>query len=374
MVWPTITYIIPIIVQHTPEDYYLGYPIALIFHGVMIQITLPFRLYPKLIIIFMTINTLLILTFPEFLMTFDDRPDLMSPLTATKFYFLNGITFWFAINLILGFLLRSLNNRIEQIDLQKNLLAIQKEELEEAMHTLHKRQEQLIHSEKMASLVRLSSGLAHEINNPLNYIIGSRDLLNRYLVQAQLESKDEINDITDMLTMGVDRIHAVVHNLGLLMTNGEYSESFHLHEIVDSHVSGILNEIPESLKIINSVDEKLILNGNPVLISQVFVQVLSNAVDASFNRGNILIETIFGAHHLQIQITDQGMGIKTEDLPFITDPFFTTKEPGKGTGLGLFIASSIIKELNGELKVESQMGIGTKVLISLPLSMVTEKP
>ena len=365
--WPLVSYLIPIIIQQTPTDYYVGYPIALIFHGFLIQITLPYKHHQKTTALFLLINFGLILTFPEFLIFFDDDQTALDAMTGNKFYFLNGFTFWLALNLILGYLLRSLNNRIEEIDRQKNFIAIKIEELESTMVILNERQKQLVHSEKMASLVKLSAGLAHQVNNPLNYIMGAKDLIKKQL--SQRESAQELEEYFDMMNAGINRIQSIVKNLGLLTNKHEdYKEAFNVYELVQDTILGVRSNQAEHVIIRNNIDPKQTINQNPVLITQILYQLLKNSLDAiEPPSGEINISFEVNKTSGKFLIEDTGRGIQEQNLSKIYDPFYTTKEAGNGTGLGLFIAVSMVNELNGQIQIDSQPSIGTNVTLQFPL-------
>jgi signal transduction histidine kinase len=113
--------------------------------------------------------------------------------------------------------------------------------------------------------------------------------------------------------------------------------------------------------------QKITLKGNVGKLHQVFINILNNSIQAIPEKGTINISTKKVRQNLVVEIADTGTGIDEKDLKRITDPFFTTKDPGDGTGLGLFITYSIIKEHNGTLDFESQRGKGTKTIISFPV-------
>ncbi len=367
ILWPSVSYIIPIIIQHTPSDYYLGYPIALIFHGFLVQVTIPRKVYSALFWILISLNFVLVITFPDFLLFFDDEAGQLSSMTDNRYYFINGLLFWISMNLILAYLLNSLNGRIDEVELQKSMLEKQKDQLEKTVEKLNKRQEQLIHSEKMASLVTLSSGLAHEINNPLNFVKGAYDLLEKQKDDNGSIDAEAWDTSVSLLSQGIDRIGSIVRNLGVFsFVEGGVSEPCKIYEIVETCKIALKSKLGNK-SIINNTEKSLVINGNPFILYQIVFQTLDNAVDAVGDEGEISIDFTTQDDKVEYIIQDNGPGINHDDLKRITDPFYTTKEPGKGTGLGLFITESIVNDMNGKIDVNSEKGVGTSIKITFPV-------
>ncbi|WP_163324930.1 sensor histidine kinase [Draconibacterium mangrovi] len=230
---------------------------------------------------------------------------------------------------------------------------------------LKETQAQLFHSEKMASLGVLTAGVAHEINNPLNYIIGAYEALK----QKEIHLGDEEAEIIfNAIKTGVDRVAGIVKSLNQFSRNTPSdNEECKIHEILDDSLVMLQSQLNNRIEIHkNYSDETFVTFGNVGNIHQVFLNILSNAEQAINEKGQIWIKTTKNDNHLIITITDSGKGIEKDAINKITDPFYTTKDPGKGTGLGLSIVFGIIKEHGGSLEFESEVNKGTTVTVMLP--------
>lgn len=268
---------------------------------------------------------------------------------------------------------------LKLFDSNRKLLS-NKNELEETIKKLNETQDQLIQSEKLASLGMLTAGIAHEINNPVNFINSGNDLLPEITsdLVTILDRKDPKSEeilknldlVYSSIHTGVERTTEIISSLRNYIRFDE--DVFLYHNIVDSLHDAILilrNKHKDRIQIHETIEEIPLIECIPGKIYQVFVNLLSNAMDAIKNQGDIFIDIkkedrISG---ILIIITDTGNGIKKEYISNIFDPFFTTKEVGKGTGLGLYIVYGIIKQHNGSIKAESEDGTGATFLIRLPV-------
>jgi PAS domain S-box-containing protein len=251
-------------------------------------------------------------------------------------------------------------------------LTSQREDLEAAIDNLHKAQEQLIQAEKMASLGILAAGVAHEINNPLNFIAGGIQGLEIYLDENLKEHLEEVGPLMTSMNEGVKRAAKIVTSLN------HYSRKDRLPD-QDCEINGIIDHCLVILESIskdkveitrNYTRETYNLQGNSGKLHQAFLNVLTNAIQSISEMGSIIITTQLQKKRFVVTIQDNGCGISEDELPKIMDPFFTTKPPGQGTGLGLSITQTIIREHNGCIGFDSQVGRGTKVVISLPVLSV----
>jgi C4-dicarboxylate-specific signal transduction histidine kinase len=263
----------------------------------------------------------------------------------------------------------------EQRTLNEELTALneelynQREELEITLETLKKAQDQLIQSEKMASLGILAAGITHEINNPLNFIACGTFIIEQFFEDNYPNRMDELRPMLESIKLGIKRSTDIVTSLNQFSRQGgSNNEICNLHTIIENCLTILQNELKMRVEVIKHFSsEPMGLVGNEGKLHQVFINILSNASQAIEGKGTIEITTENEEEYLKITITDTGHGISKENLSKINDPFFTTKEAGKGVGLGLSIVYSIIAEHKGSIEYESEVGLGTKVIIRLPV-------
>ena len=232
---------------------------------------------------------------------------------------------------------------------------------------LESRQEQLVQSRKLASIGTFTSGIAHELNNPLNNIsITAEDLLANYRDMPEQEMDELIGDIMAQ----AERASLVVKNL--LEFSRTEQPSFRildLSEVIERTVRFIKNQLVVShIRMEKEIADDLPpVRGKRQDLQQAFVNILSNAFHAMQGGGSIRIRADRGPDgYTRIDFSDTGTGIKPEDLEHIFDPFYTTKEPGEGTGLGLSLVYSIIRTHGGYIEVKSESGKGTTFSVYLP--------
>ena len=222
----------------------------------------------------------------------------------------------------------------------------------------------------MASLGTLVAGVAHEINNPLNFIMGAFTGLTEYFKEFGSENPKRTDLFLKSIHTGLERVTAIVKGLNLFSRNNEsMAETCDLHSILDNSFLLLHSKVEDRIKLEkNYHDEQLLIIGNVGMLHQVFTNLLSNSIYAiGGSKGSISIVTTLNQDQVEITIQDTGSGMSKEVLKKITDPFFTTKPPGEGTGLGLSISYSIIQKHQGTISFESEIGRGTKVSILLPL-------
>ncbi len=222
---------------------------------------------------------------------------------------------------------------------------------------------QMLQAAKLASLGELVGGIAHEINNPLQILLGHLALLR--------QGKDTEHRIEVVRTQ-VQRIAHITRQLASFSSN--------VLEVVENepmNVNWALNEVIElveyqfksrGIEVEMRMSEELPpLDSNKNYLQQAFLNLLINAKEAMPKGGKLVVSTEYIDGKIYIRFTDSGAGIKKENLTKIFDPFFTTKEAGKGTGLGLPVARGIVAKFGGELKVESVEGHGTTLTLVLPV-------
>jgi two-component system, NtrC family, sensor kinase len=286
----------------------------------------------------------------------------------------------------------------------------QKKLLETALKELQKTQTQLIQTEKMSSLGQLVAGVAHEINNPVNFIYGNlihvhenvetlRNLLNLYQevyphppqkIQDAIEDSDleflmeDLPKMLESMKIGANRIRDIVLSLRNFSRLDEAEmKPVDIHDGIDS----TLFILQHRLKAQGDRAEIVVMKEYAKLpkvecyasqLNQVFMNIFSNAIDALNARKNIfpkapskliinIKSNLISAHQVLISITDNGIGMKTEVNQHIFEPFYTTKETGKGTGLGLSISYQIIEKHQGTIECFSRWGEGTTFVITIPI-------
>lgn len=244
------------------------------------------------------------------------------------------------------------------------------QELQLAYDSLKTTQKQLIQSDKMASLGLFASGVAHEINNPLNFIRSGIQITEELLGKVKLEPHTKkIEAVMESMNSGVKRAAEIVTSLNMYSrTNEQLDEDCRINEIIDHSLTILNNQIGK--EIVVDFDREIdvpTIKGNMGKLHQVFLNITHNAIHAMPNGGKLSVDISVLESDLVVHIKDTGEGIDDEHLDKIIDPFFTTKEVGTGTGLGLFISHSIIEEHKGTLHFDSKRGQGTKVTVTLPV-------
>ena len=236
------------------------------------------------------------------------------------------------------------------------------------LHELKLRQEQLLQAGKMAAVGTLTSGIAHELNNPLNNIaLTTETLIDEF---KEYPDEEKVRMLRQLYTQ-VERASSTVRNL-LDFTRKETPAftSVSIGDVLGSTLKLVSNELNLS-QVEPCVDVPPGLpkvTGNPRNLQQVFLNLFLNSIQAMPEGGKLTVRaTIPEKEILRIDVTDTGVGIPPENLGKVFDPFFTTKEPGQGTGLGLSVSYGIIEKHRGRLTVASKVGEGTTFSIFLPL-------
>ena len=280
----------------------------------------------------------------------------------------------------LSSLSKALNGMLKRISADKEKLRSTVLSLERTNLELKQAQRDIIRAEKLASVGRLSAGIAHEIGNPIGIVMGYLELLRQTDI-----TEDERDEYIQRTEDEIERINNIIRQL-LEISRPSNSDrtAVSVHNIVQDtadvlHVQPLMSNIVLALDMAACKDTVL---ADPNQLRQVFLNLIINAADAisgdgNINDGKLIISTTLGPNgdradettsdHLNILFSDNGPGIAEENLTNIFDPFFTTKDPGRGTGLGLSVSFMIVESLGGSMTGASEIGKGTTIRISLPL-------
>jgi two-component system NtrC family sensor kinase len=244
------------------------------------------------------------------------------------------------------------------------------------MREVERRQEVLVKSHKLSAIGRLTAGVAHELNNPVNNITLTAEMLKEdYPTLSDAERLDMVNDLVEQAA----RAQRIVRNLLDFARESEITtERLDVAEVLRDTTRLAANPIRlAGAKITLDLAENLPpVHGDKQSLSQVFVNLLLNALDSVKKGGRVRIAAA-GEHDrgwIVVTVTDDGCGIPAHVLPHVFDPFFTTKPRGKGTGLGLSVSLGIVRQHGGDIRVDSTPGKGTTVTVLLPAALVPGLP
>jgi two-component system NtrC family sensor kinase len=255
---------------------------------------------------------------------------------------------------------------------------VERAALEDAIQELRATQDKLVQSEKLAALGRLTAGVAHELNNPL-FVIGTNISVIEDVVEA-LGGIEAPKSIRQKLADGVQRLRSA---LGRASAVTELLRQFAApprRRDIPTDVNAVV-EMSVSLVAMTAKRKEIAIhrecgvlppfNCDSQSLSQVFINLIENACDAVDEHGNVWVSTTTKADgSIVVSVRDDGTGIPNDNLDKVTEPFFTTKEPGKGMGLGLAVASSVVEKYGGVLAF-SNANPGTVAVVTLPLKSQT---
>jgi len=241
-------------------------------------------------------------------------------------------------------------------------LRSQAQKIREALEQLKKAETSLVQNEKMVALGRMVAGVAHEMNNPIHFLRGNIALLRRHMTGVPA-AEPMLVDIDE----SVDRITAVTRQLLLFgrKQSGDASAEVKLEDVVPLAVKMVAPQTPKGVRIVQEINGEVV-RANPQDLFQVILNIVHNALQAvDPHRGEVRIAACRNGDRVELSVIDNGCGISKENLSRIFDPFFTTKPPGSGTGLGLSIVQELVTAQRGTVRVESELGRGTTVAVSL---------
>ncbi len=289
---------------------------------------------------------------------------------------------------------------IRTAELQKSNQEItsQRDQLQKTIKQLKQAQAQLIHSEKMSSLGQLTAGIAHEINNPINFIKANIETLQENLQDiakvvhplGELNSENYLEKLKQIqalkeahqFDLAIQEIETLLHGIGEgalrtmgivqgLRTFSRLDEAAYkvtnIHENLDATLTLLYNRYKERIQLVKDYKAQGTLEAYPGKLNQMFMNLITNAIDAIETEGSINICTRdLSDGNLLVTIQDSGVGISEDTKPHIFEPFFTTKPVGQGVGLGLSIVHTIIQNHRGQIQVESEPGKGSTFEVILP--------
>lgn len=282
-------------------------------------------------------------------------------------------------------------NRMGQATLQaQQQLKHKIGELESTNLQLKDAQSQLVHSEKMAGLGQLVAGIAHELNNPIGFIYSNVGHLKDYcqrlfrlldiaqtapqelkqnLIDAEYDYlKEDLPRLISSCEDGSRRIRDIVLGLrNFSRMDSSRIERINLNQCIEDTLLLLAGEFKDRITVHKDFEPLPLVLCYPTQLSQVFMNLLTNASAAISAQGNIWIKSRSLKNKVEISIKDDGVGIPDEIKSKIFDPFFTTKEVGKGTGLGLSISYGIVERHNGTIEVHSEPGKGSEFVVSVPI-------
>lgn len=264
------------------------------------------------------------------------------------------------------------------------------EQLQLAYNQLQNMQLQLVQSEKMASLGQLTAGIAHELNNPINFVKAGIEPLRSNLEEVQhllekIQTKpetaqesieafpsqlimSELNDILMAIEEGANRSKEIVAGLKTFSRGDDITFTpADIHTGIDSTLMLLRSKLKNRITVQRDYGNIPMIECLPGKLNQVFMNILTNAIEAIEGQGTILISTRSSQKNISITISDDGIGMSKEVQRQIFEPFFTTKEFGYGTGLGLSISFGIVDQHQGNIRVESKANQGTTFIIRLPI-------
>lgn len=281
-------------------------------------------------------------------------------------------------------LLKQKNRLYKSLGERNAIIEKQKIELEQSLKDLQRAQAHMLTAEKMVMLGQFTAGVAHELNNPLNFISGGVSVLDDVVVKFLSDdlSKEELSaasgelhTVLKNINNGVDRMTAIVESLQIFSNPREAITDMaeaDVAECLDASLLLIKSKLQSDRITVDKSYSSVKVRGHSGRISQVFINLIDNAIhallDKSIKERRLAITVNTTDEYVYVNFEDNGVGIADEIKSDIFNAFFTTKETGQGTGLGLFICYNIIKESGGKITFKSQLGYGSTFTVMLPRS------
>ncbi len=293
---------------------------------------------------------------------------------------------------------RELEEKSSRLARQNAEIEHKNRELERTMHQLQKAQQQLVQSERMASLGQLTAGIAHEINNPINFVssnikplrrdvgdlltlltayeatVKANQLEDRFRGLEQLKQElefpflqQEIDSLLNGIQEGAQRTTEIVKGLrNFTRLDEDERKLADVNKCLESALLMLKHQLKNRVEVVKDFGKLPEIPCFPGKLNQAFMNLLSNASQAIVGTGTIYIKTAFDGEIVTVSIRDTGQGMSEEVKRRIFEPFFTTKDVGEGTGLGLAITYGIIEDHDGNIEVYSTPGEGSEFVVTLP--------
>lgn len=248
---------------------------------------------------------------------------------------------------------------------------VREEEKRKAAELKAKVEQQMIITDKLASLGTLSTGIAHEINNPLAIIKEAAGFMRLILNKDELQDnprKDQLEKALDKIESSVERARRITHQLlGFVKRHDPVYTETNLVELVAETIELVAKEAEnKGITFIKDMAPIETIWSDAYQIRQVLLNLVTNSIQAIDNEGSITVSLKRKKHGVVLTVADTGKGISKENLNKIFEPFFTTKPPDRGTGLGLYVTRNIIEKIGGAVTVESRLGHGSRFIVTLP--------
>jgi two-component system sensor histidine kinase PhcS len=288
-------------------------------------------------------------------------------LNNTLFLLLTCVILYFGSRQHHGIRLSEFVNRCK-VEAQREELRSRNEELTTTLQRLRETEAQLTQSEKLASIGRLSAGIVHEINNPLNFVKSAVYVLKKKSRTMPPEMVEEVQEILTDISEGVDRVASIVNDLRTFAhPESKGGVPVNLNQTVAKAVRLMNQQVSDhEMELFIDLPEDIIVLGDENHIVQILINLIQNSVDALAGREDpaITFSIIRKGDHIQLQMRDNGTGIPQDALQRIFDPFFTTKEVGKGMGLGLSLCYRMMQGMGGKIEAYSQPGEYTEFILT----------
>ncbi len=245
-------------------------------------------------------------------------------------------------------------------------------------------QSQLLLSDRMSSVGTMAAGVAHEINNPLSYVISNlgiaKETLEKTTGDLPKTDRKELHELLQDCIEGSGRVASIVKDLKTYTSLDDAQVGpVDVHQLLSMALTMSHSQLRDTIEVIREDDPKLPhAKGNEAKLAQILLNLLSNAIQALWrsDRQNkeLRITTSHEGHEVVLKVVDNGEGIQAEDIPHIFEPFFTTQSVGNGAGLGLFVCHNLVKSMGGDIQISSEPGQGTTVCVRLQVAPPRPSP